>query len=348
MHIYIPSIDFKNTNRKSLFILTRPFYAENAWVNDALEKQRWGIDGSYEFTNQIAKATHYFIPNPINTYTASELSVINKHCATYHIKAYGYISGDFGTDYGCYPAIVFFRMGGFKSKLSKNNKGLPVSLSDHFERLYQQTEITPRKKQNLPLVGFCGHASLGFSKRIKEQLKFLRENGKRFLRNPMRTDYEPLFSSAYERAKLLLAFEASDAIKTNFIYRENYRGGAVTEPQRQQTTIEYYDNIKNSDYVVCVRGAGNFSVRLYETLMMGRIPIFVNTDCLLPFEDRINWKKHVVWVEWKDRKKIAQMVADFHTQVTPEEFVNLQMQNRKLWKETLSVKGMLEMISSSA
>src|SRR5690606_19049993 len=98
------------------------------------------------------------------------------------------------------------------------------------------------------------------------------------------------------------------------------------------------------DYVLCVRGAGNFSVRFYETLLMGRIPIFVNTDCLLPFEDKINWKKHVVWIEWKERSNIANIVADFHSKLTDKQFEDLQKSNRKLWKEELSVKAMLQNI----
>lgn len=89
---------------------------------------------------------------------------------------------------------------------------------------------------------------------------------------------------------------------------------------------------------------GNFSVRLYETLMMGRIPVFVNTDCLLPFEDKINWKNHVVWVEWKDKNKIAEILSDFHKNISIQDFEKMQLKNRRLWKETLSVNNMLDMI----
>ena len=131
-----------------------------------------------------------------------------------------------------------------------------------------------------------------------------------------------------------------------FIFRKHYRGGALTEAQRNQTTLEYYDNLLQSDYVLCVRGAGNFSVRFYETLMMGKIPIFVNTDCLLPLADEIDWKKHVVWVEWDERHLIASKVLDFHQNISPEAFVELQLQNRKLWKEQLTVGHYLQKLSN--
>lgn len=81
--------------------------------------------------------------------------------------------------------------------------------------------------------------------------------------------------------------------------------------------------------------------------MMGRIPVFVNTDCLLPFEDKIDWKQHVVWVEWKERKHIAAKVAQFHSNLKAQEFEQLQQDNRRLWKETLSVNAMLGFIKNS-
>ena len=153
---------------------------------------------------------------------------------------------------------------------------------------------------------------------------------------------EPFFASSYQRAKILQTFEKSANCVTNFIFRNQYRAGTEN---RDQTTLEYYNNILNSDYIVCIRGAGNFSVRLYETLMMGRIPIFVNTDCLLPLEEKIDWKKHIVWVEWEDRNNIVAIVSDFHNKLSDEDFQNLQLSNRKLWKETLSINGIFNMLN---
>jgi len=330
MNIYIPPINFSTLNKKSLFILTRPFLNTEGWGNAVEEKHKFEVSEAFVYVDRIENAAVFFIPKPINSYSKIELKKINSICSDHSIKGYGYISGDFGTDFGFFEHILFFRMGGFKSQLPSNNKSIPVSLSDHFERIYNQTAIDVREKQRYPVIGFCGHATLYFTKKVKENLKFMRENLKRFFQKPFRKDYEPLFASAFERAKLLKSFEASSAVETNFIYRENYRGGAHSEEERTKTTLEYYDNIKNSDYVLCVRGAGNFSVRLYETLMMGRIPIFVNTDCLLPFEDTILWTDHVVWVEWVDRKNIANIVTDFHNMLSDEGFKQMQLDNRNL------------------
>ena len=351
MKVYIAHKDIPIQNKKSLFILARPFLNNNKWQFNPLDFEDVDLFvNDFQYELDVNQADVILIPFSVNFYFRSNkqsfLNDINLICQSRNIKAYAYVGGDFGIEFPEFSNIIYFRQGGFKSKLSTQNKGFPVALSDHFHRLFELENPLPNKKKNLPIVGFCGHATNSNIKRFKEIVKCILENGKRLVKNPLNKVYEPLFASAYERALLLNSFEKSDKLITNFIYRKNYRAGALTEKERTETTLEYYDNIASSDYVLCVRGAGNFSVRLYETLMMGKIPIFVNTDCLLPFEHQIDWRKHVVWIDWSERKNIAELVADFHSSLSADEFVHLQINNRKLWKETLSVEGILEMISN--
>ncbi len=348
MNIYIPNIDFKNTNPKDLFLLIRPFYSVNGWNNDS--KQDWELTENVNYIENIEFATHVLLPLPINRYFEDEegkqfLYDLNKQCQKLKIKAFGIIYRDFGIAFPFHSNIIYYRMSGFKYQLAKNNYGFPVAISDHFERLYKQKEIFATTKKDKPVIGFCGHASKSLKKRIKENLVMINENVKRFFSNPLRHDYEPLFASAYQRILILQKFLQSSSITTNFILRKDYRAGAISLSEREKTTLEYYNNIFESDYIFCMRGTGNFSVRFYETLMMGKIPIFVNTDCLLPFEENIKWKDHVVWIEWEERDNIVQIVTDFHSKLSNEQFIDLQLKNRKLWKETLSVKGMLLIIS---
>lgn len=349
MKIYIPEIDFSNIKKKQLFLLTRPFLDEFGWGNNQIVKEEWRLKDNFEFTSQPNEANMLLIGMPINEIVKKnkvfQLIEYNQLCVKYNIKGYGYISDDFGIAYPEFSNLTYFRMGGFKSQLSTKNLGFPVPLSDHFKRIYQLENPIPNNKAEKPIVGFCGHATNSPVKRVKELIKCLKENSRRVFENPFRKDWEPLFSSAYERWSLLQFLEKSQKITCNFIYRTQYRGGAQNLEQRESTTKEYYDNIALSDYVLCVRGAGNFSVRFYETLLMGKIPILVNTDCLLPLEHEIDWKKHTVWVEWNDRNQIAERVLAFHEKLSNEQFILLQKSNRQLWKEKLTVAHFLEIFS---
>lgn len=347
--VYIPEIDFANIHKLQLFVLTRPFYSNSGWCNDPAIKIRWGITDAYQFTNTPKEASLLLIPLPINHYiNSNQLELLSSYhalCEQHKILGYGFVSGDFGKAYPEFNTFIYFRMGGFKSQLSDKNIGFPASLSDHFQNNYKLDHPIPRPKRTEPVVGFCGHATASPIKRGKEVVKCLLENIKRFFQNPFRKDWEPLFASAYERWRLLQLLEKVQNLHTQFIYRKNYRGGALTKEEQHETTLSYYDNLLQSDYVLCVRGAGNFSIRFYETLMMGKIPIFVNTDCLLPLTDVIDWKKQVVWIEWDERHLIASRVLDFHKKLSPEAFMELQHQNRKLWKEQLTVGHYLQKLS---
>lgn len=80
-----------------------------------------------------------------------------------------------------------------------------------------------------------------------------------------------------KRMETLNALSASPDIETAFILRDQFMGGLT-----QQSKDEFYINMMNSHFNVCNRGAGNFSIRFYETLAAGRIPVLLDTDIVLP------------------------------------------------------------------
>lgn len=328
-----------------LFPLCRPFLGQDGWENKESNFKEWHMEGAmYEFTNDIAIAEFVLLPFSINYYFDHQLfaylDAISKRCFELGIKAYGFISGDFGVHLKEFKNIIYLRASGFRSQLNESNQGLPVFLSDHYSRIMETKEVIVREKSITPKVGFCGHASMSFEKRMKEDLKVIRENILRISHNDW--VLEPTFPSAYHRARKLKSLERNKNIDTNFIYRSQYRAGAQSIEEKQRTTLEYYHNMIESDYVFCIRGGGNFSVRLYETLMCGRIPLFINTDCILPQAHTINWKKHLIWIEWSDRSRIAEILLDFHNEIHADDFKAMQLANRKLWQHQLSVKGCLD------
>jgi len=102
---------------------------------------------------------------------------------------------------------------------------------------------------------------------------------------------------------------------------------------------EFVYNIISSHYCLATRGNGNFSYRLYEIMSLGRIPLFVNTDAVLPYEEFIDYKKYFCWVEEKDLKKIAKIVLDFNNKISNEDFISLQKKIREIYEEWISPVG---------
>jgi hypothetical protein len=183
--------------------------------------------------------------------------------------------------------------------------------------------VLTREKMLRPTVSFCGFVSNPLMRRI------YRLSGRKEKAHGLEL-----------RARALRSLCHPD-VRTDFICRNSFFGGATGRFHHDvkaqfQVWHEFVNNVLDSDYTICVRGAGNFSYRLYEVLAAGRIPLFINTDCVLPFEDEIDWRKHCVWVEEDELQDAGEILALFHAGLSNEEFIGLQIENRRLWEDRLS------------
>lgn len=68
--------------------------------------------------------------------------------------------------------------------------------------------------------------------------------------------------------------------------------------------------INQSIFGLCPRGYGPTSFRLYETIQMGSIPIFVSDEFWLPFTDYIKWEKLAVLVTPDEIDQIPKIVDE--------------------------------------
>ena len=185
-------------------------------------------------------------------------------------------------------------------------------------------------KEKQPSIGFVGHAKSGLSKYGKELFSYF----KRKLRKGL-ADKQSFYPSSVNRANYLDILSKAVGLNTNFILRDNYRAGTTTDKAKAETTLEFYNNMYTNAYTFCSRGVGNFSVRFYETLAMGRIPVLLNTDCRLPLSDTIDWTKYCVIIEENEINKMAETILEFHNSKAEGQFFKLQKNNRLLWESTL-------------
>lgn len=90
------------------------------------------------------------------------------------------------------------------------------------------------------------------------------------------------------RKRLLAFLHGQTQIPTDFIFRDRF-WGRIREQQSpeavEQMRVEYERNLQGNVFVVCSRGAGNYSIRFYETLRAGRIPIMLDTDMVFPLDE---------------------------------------------------------------
>lgn len=268
-----------------------------------------------------------FIKHKKSFYSLLELAKTN------HKIIWIYTAGDYGfTNY--IPNSHTFRLGGFNSELSDSTFMMPSFINDpYLEHL--SYGFSALKKEKQPSIGFVGHAKPGLSKYVKEYTNHLKYNIKRVFRKLL-VDRQSFYPSSIKRAHYLLKFNDSKELNTQFVFRDSYRAGAITKEQKQTTTQVFYANMFNNAYNFCIRGVGNFSVRFYETLAVGRIPILLNTDCRLPLSNAIDWKKHCVILDENIETSLEQQIIDFHNSLSETEFEALQKSNRDLWLSHLN------------
>ena len=214
-----------------------------------------------------------------------------------------------------YNSIVF-RTSFYKSNQKKNEFSVP-GWSRDFGFFKTKT-----KKSVLPTVSYCGYVDyLNFSDRFNWWRLFRKYTGRANVVN----EYGPIL-----RGKAVRKLVSDNRIDANFIIRQGFWAGGMDKKMARK---QYVENMHSCDYALVARGAGNFSYRLYEVLSCGKIPIFINSDCVLPFDNIIDWKKYVIWIEENQVDQIAQKLLDFHAGISDEEMIEKKLLSRKLYDE---------------
>lgn len=233
-----------------------------------------------------------------------------------------------------------------KSAQPANRYSWPHFFEDYLSR-YKENKMTFREKSEKPVIGFSGYSpplALRFGKeKIISALKLAANYA------GLMKQFPHLSSHSY-RSRALIGLQKSRFVSCNFRIKPNFGFGpaglntGATNESNHSFRVNFIDNILNSDYTLCVRGIGNNSVRFFETMCCGRIPIFVNTDSVLPFDHLIDWKKNCVWVEEKDIDNIGTIVAEFHNNISERDFQQMQQYARDIWQEYLSPLGFFKNI----
>jgi hypothetical protein len=317
IRIYTDSTYLTQEFRKIIFPVLFDIYFIKSTL--ALEK--------FQLVDTLENADIVVVPVAINYFFKhkkhQELNLFIDKALAQNKKVWVYAAGDFGITFR--KDVTVFRLGGFKSKLSENEEILPSFVSDAYSTILVN-DWKPLPKSIKPEIGFVGHANNSKIKLVKEFVLHLKFSINRQI-NTSLGDYQSFYPSSLKRFEILEKLKKSDAISTTFILRKLYRAGVKSEEEKQKTSLEFFKNIENNLYTVCMRGAGNFSVRLYETLMMGRIPVVLASDAKFPLENYINWEKHIVIT---NSENILKDLVVFHEKSSNEALIEIQKNNRDL------------------
>ncbi len=194
--------------------------------------------------------------------------------------------------------------------------------------------LVVRNKGTRPSIGFVGWA------RVHGGVRLVQYYGKVFL-NEIRA---LLFGSwlrakrqgIYFRQQALRVLEKSALVKLHAIIRNAYSANRKSiELDPVIARAEYINNIATTDFTLAVKGDGNYSLRFFEVLSMGRIPILIDTECVLPLEDEIDYASFSVRLPYTALSQLPQLLVDRYAALSNEEFRSMQQRARDAFTSAL-------------
>lgn len=212
---------------------------------------------------------------------------------------------------------IIFRVSQYKSQKRENVIVMPPFVED--------LGALPNKfKSTLPTVGFVGYAG------YRSFFHFLKGGFKDLFKFGVHKN------GLYWRRKAINILRKDSRIKTNFLVRHFYSGHSDTikmEPNKARE--EYIRNITESDFTLAPKGDGNYSIRFFEVLSLGRVPILVDTDCILPLEEEVDYSKAIIRVPARSLTELPERVATFYANIGNGEFIAMQIAARQIFENHL-------------
>lgn len=239
-----------------------------------------------------------------------------------------------------YDDAIVFRTSQYRGHEKPNEIMMPAYAED----LLGGPLGVREKHGGKPTIGFCGWADY---KNLKNRIGTMVKNSLIEALGIVGIRRDARVKGITYRMKAIGHLRQSHCIEPNFIIRSSYSGHASTiKTDPEQTRREYVDNMLNSDYALIVKGDGNYSYRLYEALSLGRVPVLLDTDCILPLENVIDYDKFVVRVPYWDVYHLDRIVAAHYDHISSQEFTDMQQRAREAYENYLRVDAYLRYVTT--
>lgn len=119
-------------------------------------------------------------------------------------------------------------------------------------------------------------------------------------------------------------------VKTNPLFH-----GHFDEAERRRLLESYNSVMRQSLSVLCPRGAAENTVRFFETMAFGRIPVLIADDAVLPAESLINYDDFIIKVPEAQVECAADHIRSWLAARSPDQVRHHCLQARKAWESWL-------------
>ncbi len=288
---------------------------------------------TFTFAEDVNSCDYLMIPQDVRTMTAAFRTYLDEQITlarSINKKILLFIGGDLSHTLSISdPEVIVFKGSQYRYLKQPNEIIVPPFAED----LMQQYHPKPRTKSDKLVVGFCGWA--GFDG-VWTALKFWVKHFGIIISSVWKRNAAVHKKGIWYRRRAIAICKRAPKVNTNFIVRNTFSASKHTISLDPKTARrEYVDSIINSDVTLAPKGDGNFSVRFYETLALGRIPVLIDTDVVLPLEQHIDYDEVIIRIPYQHLDQLPQILADWYHNLTDEVFVQKQKRAYELFTKNL-------------
>lgn len=236
---------------------------------------------------------------------------------------------------------IVLRHGGYRFIQEERRIQVPFFVDDLLERCRNgQLEIR-EKREGKPVVGFAGWAEMGSSQLFRTFIKELPVR----VRGIFDVRYSACTKGVLWRRKAIARLNRSPLVTFHSRLRASFSGSAKTaEGDMEELREQMVNTILQSDYALDVRGDANNSARLFEILSLGRIPVIVDTERIFPFIGKVDYSSFALVVDFRDIAKLPEKIAEFHKNISPERFAEMQRNARAAYVNYFRIDAVMRPI----
>jgi len=230
----------------------------------------------------------------------------------------------------------------FRHSMSKNFKYInEYNIPSRVDNFRESVKDLKKLEWNsIPTVSFMGWATV--AKPVTDKGVAERQGQTAGLISPA-VFPTPTSIGTVLRKKALEIIEKDKRVDSNFTIFSRFFPH-YPEDFKIRNKQNYLDSMCNTHYVLTIRGCGNYSIRHFETLAAGRIPVMVDTNQYLPFDSEIAWKETGVWVPFEDFNSIADQIYSFHSSLDNKSFDELAFRNEDIFEKFITREGVVRQI----
>lgn len=304
------------TKEPSLFIAKKPYESasEISLVRYHNDKNNSGEHFKLRKTEFISSSNVILVPTDLSYWykNVDYIKYLSKLGASKKLIIFNFT--DFIPKINCLDQAIYIR-----PFLNPGEKSDNVILAPY--------EIKPMNslRQSYPIfqISFMGFVPRIFSRRIYFGLK--------------NSFNHPIISNGAIVRKLMIAKMKKSNLPNKIVGRQQFNGWTRDNSvEKEKMYYEYEKIIKESRYILCPRGDGNQSLRFYETLSAGRVPVLIDSHIKLPLQEFIDYSKFTVTLKLKDSIKTWDKIINEFENEHADNFDDMSKKIVEIYEKYLS------------